>query len=261
MTFSNYHTHTSFCDGKDDPEALVLEAIRLGCPELGFSGHSHVPFDDYTMSVEGTEAYIREIGRLQAKYAGQIRILLGIEQDSFSPMPTDPYAYVIGSVHYVLRDGEYLSIDETRERQMRAVEEHYGGDYYAFVEDYYTEVARVYEKTRCDIVGHFDLVTKFNEAGDLFDTAHPRYRKAALAALDVLAKAPVIFEINTGAISRGYRRTPYPEPFLLEEMQKRGLPLILSSDCHNKRDLLLCFDELSRQELRGLLERLPIRKE
>ena len=34
MMFSNYHTHTTYCDGADTPEELVLEAIRLGCPEL-----------------------------------------------------------------------------------------------------------------------------------------------------------------------------------------------------------------------------------
>ena len=38
--FSNFHTHTVFCDGADSPEELVLEALRLGCPEIGFSGRS-----------------------------------------------------------------------------------------------------------------------------------------------------------------------------------------------------------------------------
>ena len=38
--FSNFHTHTILCDGKDEPEALVQEALRLGCPALGFSGHA-----------------------------------------------------------------------------------------------------------------------------------------------------------------------------------------------------------------------------
>ena len=27
MMFSNYHTHTTYCDGADTPEELVLEAI------------------------------------------------------------------------------------------------------------------------------------------------------------------------------------------------------------------------------------------
>ena len=41
--FSNFHTHTCLCDGKDRPEDLVQEALRLGCPALGFSGHAYAP--------------------------------------------------------------------------------------------------------------------------------------------------------------------------------------------------------------------------
>lgn len=238
MQLSNYHTHSSFCDGKDEPEEIVREALRLGCPELGFTGHAHVSFDDSCMTTEGTEAYKREIRRLREKYRAQIRILLGVEQDYFSDLPTDDYEYVIGSVHYVLKDGRYLSVDESREAFLSHVEECYGGDFYAFAEAYYALVARVYEKTKCRIVGHFDLITKYNEDDVLFDTAHPRYRRAALAALDALADKPVLFEINTGAISRGCRRTPYPAPWILEELNARGAELILSSDCHRKEDLL-----------------------
>ena len=239
---SNYHSHTCFCDGADAPEELVREAIRLGCPELGFSGHSHIPFDDCCMTLEGTERYKAEIRRLREKYAGEIRIWLGIEQDIFGDLPTEDYEYVIGSVHYVYRDGRYLSVDESEAAFRAHVEQAYHGDVYAFAEDYYALVAQVWEKTGCRIVGHFDLFTKYNEDDRLFDTACPRYRRAALDALDALADKPVLFEINTGAISRGYRRTPYPAPWLLEELQARGAGLILSSDCHRKEDLLCALE-------------------
>ncbi len=238
MNLSNYHTHSSFCDGADAPEEIVREAIRLGCPELGFSGHSHIPFDDCCMSVEGTEAYKAEVRRLREKYADRIRIWLGVEQDIFGDLPTDDYDYVIGSVHFVYREGRYLSVDESRESFLDHVARFYGGDIIAFAEDYYALVAEVYERTRCRIVGHFDLITKYNEDDCLFDTADPRYRAAALRALDALADKPVLFEINTGAISRGYRRTPYPAPWIREELRSRGAGLILSSDCHRREDLL-----------------------
>ena len=251
---SNYHTHSSFCDGKDTPEDTVLEAIRLGCPELGFAGHAHVSFDECCMTVAGTERYKAEIRRLREKYAGQIRLFLGVEQDYFSDLPTDDYDYVIGSVHYVPKDGRWLSVDESRESFLQNVRERYGGDFYAFAEDYYSLVARIYERTHCRIVGHFDLITKFNEGDCLFDTAHPRYRTAALAALEALAGEPVLFEINTGAIARGYRRTPYPAPWLLEELQARGAGLILSSDCHDRRFLLCGLEDY--RDLPGVRETL-----
>ena len=98
----NYHTHTCFCDGKHTPEEMVLEAIRLGCKELGFSGHSHTPFDDsFCMSKENTLAYIDTVRNLQKQYAEQIKIYLGIEQDYHSPESTEGYDYILGSVHYV----------------------------------------------------------------------------------------------------------------------------------------------------------------
>ncbi len=257
MRFSNYHTHTRYCDGADSPEELVREALRLGCPELGFSGHSHSPADECGMTPENTRAYTREIRQLQTRYGEQINIRLGIEQDYFSDMPTDDYDYVIGSVHAVEKNGRYLSVDKSLEDQIQTVQDYYDGDFYAFVEDYYALVAKVFDKTHCHIIGHFDLVTKFNEGERLFETGHPRYRDAAMAALEHLATKPVIFEINTGAISRGYRKTAYPADFLLRELEARGAPLLLSSDCHKKQDLLLGFDRYWGCA-RGIMEKLEI---
>ena len=243
MMLSNYHTHTTFCDGVDSPEEMVLEAIRLGMSELGFSGHSHIPFDDsYCMSLEGTLQYKAVITELKQKYADKIKILLGIEQDIYSDTDTDGYDYVIGSAHHLFKNGEYISVDLSRAEQERIIAQLYGGDQYSFAEDYYRAVATVYEVTKCDIIGHFDLITKFNEAGDMYDTSHPRYRKAAMEALDALCGTNAAFEINTGAISRGYRKTPYPDGFILEELKQRCKKLVFSYDCHNKKHLLLGHD-------------------
>ena len=255
MILNNYHTHSTYCDGRDRPEAMIRAALRLGCEELGFSGHAYVPFDDCCMTPEGTAAYKAEIRSLAEKYRGRLRVLLGVEQDYFSPLPTDDYDYVIGSVHYLYKDGGYHTVDHTRAIQERIVREHYGGDYYAMIEDYYALVGQIYEKTLCDVVGHFDLVTKFNEDGSLFDTAHPRYRRAAMDALDRLCAQPVIFEINTGAIARGYRKTPYPEDWILAELRRRKAPLLLSSDCHDRRDLLCGMAEW-KTKLPEALDRL-----
>ena len=190
MTPSNFHTHTHFCDGKNTPEELVLEAIRLGCPKLGFSGHSYTFFDEsYCMSQTGTQEYIRQVRALKEKYADRIQILLGVEQDYFSDTSTEGYDYVLGSVHYVLKNGCYLAVDESKEAFVADVQTHYAGDYYGFAEDYFALVADLHRKTGCQILGHFDLVTKFNANGDLFDPNHPRYQAAANKALDALLQA------------------------------------------------------------------------
>lgn len=242
--FSNYHTHTCFCDGADSPEELIREALRLGCPELGFSGHSYTPFDlSGGMSPENTRLYRREIRRLQAACAGQLRVLLGLELDFYSAPPEEPYDYLIGSVHYVRKDGVCLCVDDGVPKLTQAVREHFGGDIYALIEAYYETVSRLYDRTGCDIIGHFDLITKYNEGGALFDENHPRYRRAALAALDRLCESPAVFELNTGPVVQGLRSVPYPAPFLVEALRKRGKKLLLSSDCHRKDALLFAFEQ------------------
>ena len=46
MMKTNYHTHTTWCDGKDTPEAVVVAAIDKGFDAIGFSSHAMLPEDD-----------------------------------------------------------------------------------------------------------------------------------------------------------------------------------------------------------------------
>lgn len=243
MIPSNYHTHTCFCDGNNTPEELVLEAIRQGCPEIGFSGHSYTAFDgSFCMSQESTRAYIDAVCAAKKTYGDRIKIWLGVEQDYHSQESAQGYDYVIGAVHYVEKDGCYLPVDESRESQITNVERFYNGDFYGFIEDYFAAVADVYRKTGCQIIGHFDLVAKFNREQDMFDPQHPRYRAAAQKALETLLDTPAVLEVNTGAIARGYTTDPYPAQNILRRWLAAGKETVFSSDCHSKEQLLFGYN-------------------
>ena len=243
----NYHTHTTYCDGKTKPQEMIEKAIELGLSELGFSGHSYTEFDlEPCMSREGTEQYKKELTALKEKYKDKIKILLGIEYDYLSDEPTEGYDYILGSVHYFYKNGEYFCMDYSREKQIEAVNKHYDGDYYAYIEDYYKMVADLYNKTKCDIIGHFDLITKYNSDGSLFDTNHPRYIAAWKSAADAIIKTPAVVEINTGGIARGHINKPYPSEEIIDYFKANGKKMIFSSDCHNK-DFLLCgYDDVKK---------------
>ncbi len=246
MIRGNLHTHTVYCDGADTPEEIVLYAISKGCSSVGFSGHSYTDIPDenpFCMTKENTVLYKNEILRLKEKYKSQIEILLGVEQDYFSDESTEDYEYVIGSVHYVLKNGVYISVDDSKEAQINAVNTYYNGDFYAFAEDYYALVGKIFEKTKCDIIGHFDLITKFNDNSCLFDTSNPRYVKAADEALKKLLDKNVKFEVNYGAVARGYRSIPYPEERILAKIKDAEKEIIYTSDCHKKEQLLFGIDE------------------
>ncbi|MCR5088949.1 MAG: histidinol-phosphatase [Oscillospiraceae bacterium] len=240
---NNYHTHTRYCDGADTPEELIQEALRLGCSELGFSGHSHLEEDTGSMSDSGTLIYCAEIRRLAERYRGLITIRLGIEQDIFSEIDRGLFDYVIGAVHYVEKDGIRRAVDESRESFLETVNTLYNGDFYALSEDYFALVSQLWERTHCDIIAHFDLVTKYNEGDCLFRTDHPRYLAAAESALRALLSSPATLEINTGAMARGWRSEPYPQQRWIDMWKTAGGRLILSSDCHDKRNLLYGFDQ------------------
>lgn len=235
------HMHTVFSDGENTPEEMILEAIRLGLDTVGISDHSHL--DPCGMTTEATAAYHAELDRLKAKYAGQIRVLCGLERDFISDDFSE-YDYVIGSVHLLtMPDGHHVSVDWTAEKQREGVEKYFGGDWYAFAEAYYATEARVAEVTKCDIIGHFDLITKFIEQSPAFDVKHPRYVKAWQDAADALLKTGKPFEINTGAMSRGYRTEPYPAREIRDYIRSRGGKLILSSDSHRKDTIAYRFQD------------------
>ena len=59
-------------------------------------------------------------------------------------------------------------------------------------------------------------------------------------------KAQSIFEVNTGAMARYGKKSPYPEKFILEELLNLKKQVIISSDCHDKRYLNIGFDKVEQ---------------
>lgn len=243
MILSDFHVHTHFCDGKNSPEDVVLEAISRGMKKLGFSGHSYTSFDDtVSMKPERIEDYKREINRLKEKYKSQIKILCGIEQDYFSDFPAVGFDFIIGSVHFVKVNGKIISIDHTHEEIAQLIHE-CSDDPYEMTAKYFETVVDVVNKTGANIIGHFDLITKLNAGNKYFDESNERYINAYKSAVDVLVKTGTPFEINTGAISRGYTKKPYPSPEILKYISEKGGRVILSSDTHDKKTLMYKFPE------------------
>ncbi len=244
MKYQDFHTHTTFCDGKNTPEEMVVSAIEKGMKRIGICVHSYLPQgESYCVKKEEVQTFIDTVNALKGKYKDKIEVYCGVEQDYFSNYPTDCFDYIIGSVHYVVADDNYFDVDLSTQHFTETVNKYFGGDYYAYCERYYSYVADVCEKTKCHIIGHIDLVTKFNEGGCLFDENHPRYVAAYKKAVDRLIKYNVPFEINTGAISRGYRTAPYPSEDIKAYIKSLGGKFILSSDAHTKEGIGYLFNE------------------
>lgn len=245
MISKDLHMHTAYCDGNGTPEEMVLAAIDKGLTTVGISGHSYTFFDtSYCMQKADIPRYISELHYLRAKYFDRIHVLCGVEQDYYSDYPTDDFDYIIGSVHYLKVDDVYIPVDESPEILKDAAEKYFDGDIYALCEQYYETVADVADRTDCDIIGHFDLISKFIEKEPLFDVHHPRYVAAWQYAVDELLLFDIPFEINTGAMARGYRSAPYPSAEIIAYIKKKGGKFVLSSDAHSADAVAYGFKEL-----------------
>ena len=238
------HTHTCFCDGKDTPLDMVLSAIDKGIDTLGILTHSYVEFDQSCCIREDRqEEFIAEVNTLKEKYKDKIKILCGIEVDYYTTSMIEGYDYKLGSLHYFKIGDKYHSVDISAKGFTELVEKEFDGDYLALCEEYYRLLADVPRKTGADVIAHIDLITKFNEGNKLFDTSDPRYVNAYRKAVDKLLTYEKPFEINTGAISRGHRTTPYPAPDILDYIKSNGGKMILSSDSHSKENIGYLFDK------------------
>ena len=236
------HTHTLYSDGKNTPEEMILAAIERGLDEIGISDHVYTFFDhSYCMRKEEIESYKAEIAALKEKYEGRISVKCGVEYDLYSTASTEGFNYAIGSLHYLKCGETYYPIDCSKEGFLTLAREGFKGDYYALAEAYFSLMSAYAQREDIDIIGHFDLIAKYNEGNALFDETHPRYLAAAKAAADALLAAGKTFEINTGAIARGYRTAPYPAPAIFAYLREKGAKFILSSDAHSPENIAFKF--------------------
>ncbi|MEG2860041.1 MAG: PHP domain-containing protein [Clostridia bacterium] len=241
---STPHAHTTYVDGINKPLEMAEAAILRGFDSLGFSEHGKQDFDTrYCLSEESEARYLEEVGALKARFAGTLPIHVGVERDEYGLSDRKKHEYVIGSKHYFFARGQHYAVDGRIEDILLCQSTLFSGDWIQFAARYFSELADYVSDFRPDIIGHFDIVTKYNEGGARFDEADARYLDAGFLALDRMKKSGALLEINTGAIARGYRSAPYPSLRFLAYWHDIGGKAILGSDCHDARKLDCAFDQ------------------
>lgn len=245
----NYHTHCEFCDGRASAAEMAAAAAEKGYQVLGFSSHSPLPFpSEGNMERSRLGEYVVEIRRLGREWEGNgLEILLGLEiewvkgissprDELFLALGLD---YSIGSLHFVDLPGPGrfavdLGQDDFESHAAKFAGNDVGSEVYR---QYYSSLGELIEEGGFDILGHFDLVKKNNDAEDggegrWFDESSPGYIDAALGAARLLEGKDIIVEINVGGMSRGKVKTPYPSLPILRELRAVGTRITFSADAH-----------------------------
>ena len=283
---ANYHTHTTFCDGYDAAEAVVQEALRKGFTHLGFSGHMDpgvsMDYAAYAQEICRLQvAYRDRIDILRGAELDNVydpSCVAGAEvPDSAGALPDalgtsagEAFGaeYTIGSTHFVPvpgssvwstpaafgthREGsenwDLIGVDGDIGMLHDQCRQYYGGDFYALSADYYRFEAMVAVRLHPTFIGHFDLITRFNDlsradGGHFLDETSERYLLPARRAMEALVPYGLPFEINCGAVNRGRKRELYPRPELLRYLHALGGEILISADAHQKELLDGGFEE------------------
>lgn len=243
---SNCHTHTLFCDGKASIEEMIKAAIGEGFVSLGFSGHSPLPYEnDWAMKEEDLPLYLKTLAEMKEKYQNEIEIVTGIELDADSEIDLSPFAYTLGSLHTLHKDGCSFPVDADKALLRQCCDELFDGNFHALMRYYYEKLYEYVKRQPFTVLGHFDLPLKYNKNGEFINENDSSYQKMALEALDgILDLRPdLIVEINTGGIPRAGRPYPYPAPFLLRRLKQRNARMTLTADAHSPSGIAAAYRE------------------
>lgn len=248
MRWTNFHSHTHFCDGSDAPEAYALAAIQNNMAVYGFSGHAPVNFHaEWCIKEEQIQNYFEEIERLHIKYAHQITIYKGLEIDFFpdslgrAKLLAQKYKldYFVGSVHYVdaFADGTRWDIISKSQDFNQGLAEIFKGDRKKFVQRYFELITLMATHEQPDIIGHIDLIQNLNQKNELYDETAQWYTDATQKALDAIKEAGSIVEVSTRGLYKKRTLGLYPAYSLLQRIAEMNIPVTINSDSHQPSEV------------------------
>jgi len=231
----DYHIHTIFSDGKNDLIDYVDEAVKRKIDEIGFSDHIHFKKVDWSMNLTNLPNYVNKITQL--KKASKISIKMGLEID-FVPSKMNKlmqminkfnFDYLVGSVHFI---GGWTIDDE------RQIHKWKGKNVDEVYQQYFALVQSMTKSGLFDIVGHLDLVKKFD--------FRPKKDISGLLleTVEIISKSKMCVEVNTAGLRKPCREV-YPSEKLIKMCFDKGLPITLGSDAHSPEEVGADFEKVA----------------
>lgn len=251
--WANFHTHCDYCDGKSPMQDYVDQARQLGMMSIGFSSHAPVPFDTkWCMKEERLEEYIKAVDSIDRAATG-IDVYTGLEVD-FIPDVTSPEVfrkkldYTIGSIHFVDKflEGPRWEIDGSHAIFLDGLKKIFNNNIKAAIARYF-ELTREMISTACPtVIGHLDKIKIQNVDGKFFSESESWYQEEIHKTIDLIGSTGAIVEVNTRGIYQKKSDTTYPSPWILTYLNKKNIPVTISSDAHHPKDLVNQFSETAK---------------
>jgi len=220
---TDYHVHTTYSDGRREPEAYIEAALKMGLREVGFSDHLNPAGGppEWCMPHDRLPEYAEHLLRLKREHR-DIAVRLGLEID-YLPNTEEvtekiinsfPFDFIIGSVHYLGEESVDLG-----------PEFYIGKDINLIYENYFNLVCEAASTGFFDIIGHPDLVRIHRYRPDS-DITHLYSMMASAFGMHDVA-----FELNTNGRNKPLNDF-YPDRQYLHLFAEHGVPVCVNSDAH-----------------------------
>jgi len=234
MKMVDYHIHSTHSyDAHSTIFELCQTASELGLAEIGLADHMDFEPTDAGYGFFQYDKYTADIAKVRDIFKDVLVIRKGIEidyQHYFEPeirrwFQDKDFDFIIGSVHYL--DHDLISHSYVAKMNV--------GTLYT---RYYREVARSIESGLFDVIGHFDLVSKYvdEKRADLSQFDHG---EAAQKILEAMVETQHYFELNSKwSRPRGPSKTVLSIQDLLRQFLRcGGTRISLGSDAHSTDEL------------------------
>jgi len=248
--WSNFHMHSTYCDGKSEIMDYVDEARKLHMISIGFSSHAPVPFPTmWCMKAEDLGEYLATIEKIKSSNSF-VEIYKGLEVD-FIPGVISPNQfrdkldYTVGSVHFIEKffDGIAWEIDGLHSLFLEGYSKIFNNNIQDVIIRYF-ELTREMVSTACpSVVGHLDKIKIQNINNKFFMESDSWYQNEVKKTIDLIRESGVIVEVNTRGIYQKKSDTTYPSPWILEILHKKNIPVTISSDAHHRDDIINQFPQ------------------
>jgi histidinol-phosphatase (PHP family) len=159
------------------------------------------------------------------------------------------FDYMLGSVHHVRE----ILIDGPPELFREAADAVGGIEPLAVA--YYDALGRMITALQPEVVGHFDLIRRNAPNPESVET--PNAMEAALRALDLVAQAGSILDVNTAGIRKGLG-CPYPRPWLVREAARRGIPFCFGDDSHGPEQVGAGIEQARQYLIENGVDRITV---
>lgn len=253
----SYHTHSdafNAYDAHNTTEEMIKKAEEIGYSEIGISNHlichPNIPLDHkmfFNDPIKALDLYKRTAEEIREEGAkSKIKVFVGFEVDFFPSvewrnlfekmLKNLDFDYLIGSNHYIWDKNLETIVNLYRLEKYKSI----------LTPEIMTEFLKNHWQNLVDTInsGYFDFIGHLDVCRVQGICTKNDWDEEKFKVIEALDKTKHPYELNTSGITKTGK--PHPEKWILKELQKRDVPVVISDDAHTIDQLSAHYEEAEK---------------